>query len=469
MIPLSRSGLRWFSVCTLPLTLAACGSDANTSDGSTGGAAGFTMGSGGQPGASTGGAVGAGGSVASGSGGTITGASGAVGNGGVVTGSGGVGQSGTSNGGVPNAGGSAASGGNTAAGGGTASGGNTSSGGASNGGASSGGAQGNGGNGAGGGSSDCTTPPAPSPLLGWASVSGNSVSTTTGGDGGPTTTVTTLADLNTAVKGTDAHIVQIKGTIDGDVTIGSNKTLVGLCGAKIHGYISLNKSANVIIRNLTIVGKNCTDNPSDCSGGNDAITVQGAAHHLWFDHDDVSDGSDGNLDMTHASDFITISWTKFHYSGRRTDPAGASGGHQFSNLIGHSDDNASEDTGHLRITFHHSWWADNVVERMPRARFGQVHLFDNLYTATGNDYCIGVGNGVSIRADNNVFIGVADPIKSYSTDGTGMIKSTGNVYTNTTGSSADVGTGTVFTPGYTVTLDPTSGLEAAIRAGAGPH
>jgi pectate lyase len=300
-------------------------------------------------------------------------------------------------------------------------------------------------------------------------VSGNGVSKTTGGDGGSTTTVSTLSDLNTALKGTDPKIILIKGTIDGDVTIGSNKTLVGLCGAKIHGYISLNKSANVILRNLTVVGKNCTDSPNDCSAGNDAITVQGAAHHLWFDHDDISDGSDGNLDMTHASDFITISWTKFHYSGRRTDPAGASGGHQFSNLIGHSDSNASEDTGHLRITFHHSWWADNVVERMPRARFGQVHLFDNLYTSTGNDYCIGVGNGVSIRAENNVFIGVNDPIKSYSTDGTGVIKSTGNVYTNTMGSSADVGTGSVFTPSYSVTLDPTSGLEAAIRAGAGPR
>jgi pectate lyase len=393
-----------------------------------------------------------------------------VGTGAVTSSGGGTGISGGSSSGGASNGGSSS--------GGTSSGG-ASSGGSSNGGAGngSGGSAGNGGatssggtssGGSGGASGDCSTPPAPSPLAGWASVSGNGVSTTTGGDGGSTTTVTSLSDLTAAVKGTDPKIIQIEGDIEGDVTIGSNKTLIGLCGAKIHGYVSLNKSVNVIIRNLTIVGKNCSDSTNDCSGGDDAITVQGAAHHLWFDHDDVSDGSDGNLDMTHASDFITISWTKFHYSGRRTDPAGASGGHQFSNLIGHSDDNASEDTGHLRITFHHSWWADNVVERMPRARFGQVHLFDNLYTATGNDYCIGVGNGVSIRADNNVFIGVADPIKSYSTDGTGVIESNGNVYTNTTGSSADVGSGTVFTPPYTATIDPTSGLEAAIRAGAGP-
>ena len=440
-----------------------CGTNSGADAEGTGGAAGATVFTGGSSGhASSGGATGnaSGGGNAGGST-PITGSGAAIGSGGAS--SGGSGNGGASNGRAGNGGSTGANGGTAAGGGGAGPGGSA--------GASSGGSAGSGtgGMGTGGSTGSCATPPAPSPLTGWASVSGNGASTTKGGEGGPTTTVTTLDALNNAVKGTDPQIVQIRGTIDGDVTIGSNKTLVGLCGGKIHGYISLNKSANVILRNLFVVGKNCTDNPSDCSGGNDAITVQGQAHHLWFDHDDVSDGSDGNLDMTHAADFITISWTKFHYSGRRTDPAGASGGHQFSNLIGASDSNASEDTGHLRITFHHSWWADNVVERMPRARFGQVHLFNNLYTATGNDYCIGVGNGVNIRSENNVFIGIANAIKSFSTDGTGMIKSSGNVYQGTSGSSSDVGSGSVFSPTYSASLDATSGLEGAIRAGAGPH
>jgi pectate lyase len=397
-------------------------------------------------------------------GGTVTrsgGASAGMSAGGNVSigGGGGAGGSGRASGGVIGGGGASQRGGagSGAVGGGI--GGSVGTGGAP----SSGGSPGT------GGSTGSCTEPAPSPLVGWASVSGTGTPSTTGGDGGATTTVSTLADLTAAVSGTTVRTVLIRGSIDGSISIGSNKTLVGLCGAKFHGHIGLNKSVNVIVRNLTVVGYGCTDNPSDCSGGADAVTVQDAAHHLWFDHDDISDGSDGNLDLTHAADFVTVSWTKFHYSGRRTDPAGASGGHQFSNLIGHSDGNASEDAGHLRITFHHTWWADNVVERMPRARFGQVHLFNNLYTATGNDYCIGVGNGVSIRNDNNVFIGVANPIKSYSTDGTGVILSTGNDYRNTTGSKTDVGSGTVFSPPYTVTLDSTATLEAAIRAGAGPR
>jgi len=309
----------------------------------------------------------------------------------------------------------------------------------------------------------------PGPLVGWASVSGLSVSTTTGGAGGPTVKVSTLAELNTNAGGTTTRVIQISGTIAGNVTVGSNKTLVGTCGAEIHGHIQMTGSVNVIVRNLIVVGYNCTDNPSDCSGGADAITVERQAHHLWFDHDDISDGSDGNLDITHACDFVTVSWTKFHYSGRRTDPAGAAGGHQFSNLIGHSDSNASEDTGHLTVTLHHDWWADNVVERMPRVRFGKVHLFDNLYSAAGDDYCIGVGVNANIRDENNVFIGVKNPIDSadYSNSAS-IIQSSGDLLQTTTGTATDIG-GAAFTPPYAYTLDPASGVEQAVKNAAGPQ
>jgi pectate lyase len=308
-----------------------------------------------------------------------------------------------------------------------------------------------------------------SPLVGWASVAGLNVDTTTGGAGGATVEVSTLSDLNANAGGTTARVIEIKGTIAGNVTVGSNKTLVGECGAEIHGHIQMTGSVNVIVSKLTIVGYDCTDNPSDCSGGADAISVERAAHHLWFDHDDISDGSDGNLDITHASDFITVSWTKFHYSGRRTDPAGAEGGHQFSNLIGHSDSNASEDTGHLTVTFHHDWWADNVVERMPRVRFGKVHLFDNLYTAAGDGYCVGVGVDADIRDENDVFVGVKNPIDAadYS-NGASVIQSSGDLFQMTTGTTQDIG-GTAFTPPYAYTLDPASSVEALVKSGAGPR
>lgn len=93
-----------------------------------------------------------------------------------------------------------------------------------------------------------------------------------------------------------------------------------MCGAQITGHIGLGGSSNVILRNLKVVGNNCSDSPSDCSSGADAIGVTGGAHHLWFDHLDVSDGSDGNLDITQGSNFVTVSHTKFSYSTKRSDP-----------------------------------------------------------------------------------------------------------------------------------------------------
>ena len=386
-------------------------------------------------------------------------------------------------GGNSTSGGSKATGGSTSAGGSTAAGGSAPTGGSkANGGTSAtGGSKATGGGSATGGASsgNCDTPPDPSPLVGWASVSGG----TTGGGNATPTVVSSLADLQNAVKGTTAAVIYVKGVLSpGVVTIGSNKTIVGLCGAEIHGHVGLNKSSNVIIRNIKIVGYavgDCSldpnyDSGTGCSSGEDAITVQGQSTHLWFDHDDISDGTDGNLDITHACDYITVSWTKFHYTPRTdnsgSDSTGASG-HRYSNLIGHSDDNASEDTGHLRITWHHDWWADNVVERQPRVRFGQVHLFNNLWTSTATNYCIGVGVSANIRDESNVFIGVKTPVNTTSySDSASAVRSTNNIYTNTTTAVSDLNASSVFDPAsnYSYTADNASGVQAAVQSGAGP-
>jgi pectate lyase len=294
-------------------------------------------------------------------------------------------------------------------------------------------------------------------LVGWATVGG----TVTGGGSASPVTVTSLSALNSAAGGTGAAVIIVSGTISGDVTIGSNKTIQGAnASATIRGHIGMKGSANVILRNLNVIGYNCTDN-SDCQSGADAITVQSAAHHLWFDHLAVSDGSDGNLDLTHAVDYVTISWCKFFYSGQR------SGGHQFSNLVGHSDSNASEDTGHLNITFHHCWWADNVGERMPRVRFGKVHVFNSLYTASGDNYAIASGVGANVLAENNVFNGINDPLDFSHGDSTSIGVLRGNVFNSCSGAMSSKGT--AFTPPYSYSLDAASSVESAVRSGAGPR
>jgi pectate lyase len=315
----------------------------------------------------------------------------------------------------------------------------------------------------------CTVPPEPGPLLGWASQPGSgnggtSIPTTTGGGDATPVTVTTLEALNNAAKGTTPAVIYVKGVLAaGTVKIGSNKTIAGICGAEIHGHVGMSGAVNVIIRNIKVVGYNCSDSPGECKGGDDAISVVDSAHHIWFDHCDISDGSDGNLDITQGSDFVTVSWTKFSYSTKRTDPVSGESGHRFSNLIG-ADDGVAIDKGHLNVTWHHNWWAANIDQRMPRSRDGKIHVVNNLFTASGNSYCSNSGNLSSLLVENNIYIGVNNPLQE---DDDGNMLSRGNVFTNTTGSKTSKGTG--FTPPYTLKPDETVNLETTLRAQVGPQ
>ena len=318
--------------------------------------------------------------------------------------------------------------------------------------------------------SSCITPPPQGALVGWASLDGLGVATTTGGGTLAPITVTTAAGLITNAAGATPRVIHVMGSLTGVFSIGSNKTVVGLCGASLHGHVSLSNAVNVIVRNLTIVGNNCTDSPADCSGGADAVTVGDNSHHVWFDHDDVYDGSDGNLDITSGADFVTISWTKFHYTSMRTDPLAGASGHRFSNLIG-SADTVLTDAGHLNVTFHHDWWAENVNQRVPRTRFGQIHVFNNLFTSVGNSYCTNAGFMATVLVENNIYIGVQGPLQE---DANGSMLARGNLMQGTFGGTAQsAATGPGFTPMYPYTLEDavgaTSTLAATIMSQVGPH
>ena len=377
-------------------------------------------------------------------------------------------------GGAPSGAGGSGSGGATGSGGSGAGG---SAGRAGTGGAPGmGGAPGTGGApGLGGGAGSCTTPPDPSPLTGWASITDTRVPMMNGGGSAMPRTVTTLAALNAAAAGNTPAVIYVQGVLaPGKVVIGSNKTVVGLCGAELHGHVDVSNVSNVIIRNIKIVGYgvgNCALDPSfdatvGCSSGDDAMTIQNNSHHIWVDHCDISDGTDGNLDTTSGSDFVTISWTKFHYTPRTdnggSDSTGASG-HRFSNLIG-SGDNVTTDIGKLNVTWHHDWWADNVNQRMPRTRFGQIHVFNNLYSSAGDSYCTNSGIMTHVLVENNVYTNVHNPL---SPDANGDMLARGNLFQMTTGTTTSTGVG--FVPQYQYTLDATATLAATIMAQAGPH
>jgi pectate lyase len=302
--------------------------------------------------------------------------------------------------------------------------------------------------------------PTPGPV-GWASVDALGQNGTTGGGALPPVVVSSLEELVSAVAGTNPAVIRLARSISGAVAIGSHKTIEGAPGVVFQGHLELAGSVNVIVRGLTVRGYNCVDR-SPCKRGADAVSVTAAAHHIWFDHCDISDGSDGNLDITHRSDYVTVSWTKFWYSSRRA------AGHQYSNLIS-SSDAAIEDAGYLRVTFHHNWWAENVMERMPRVRFGRIHVFNNLYTCAGNQYCIGLGIDSHILAENNAFLGVQNPINSFEfSNDQSVLISRGNLFQDTVGTTEGKGSA-VFVPPYPYRLAAADTVQAAVTSGAGPR
>ena len=89
---------------------------------------------------------------------------------------------------------------------------------------------------------------------------------------------------------------------------------------------------------------------------------------------------------------------------------------------------------------HHNWYAKNVIERMPRVRYGQVHVFNNYYSSDRTNYVIGVGVEAQILLEASYFENQGDQTwynwyegTSCSTCGDGKIRWTAdNVFDNTT-------------------------------------
>jgi pectate lyase len=292
---------------------------------------------------------------------------------------------------------------------------------------------------------------------GWATQGGG----TTGGSGGSTVTVSSLSAFQSAVTGTTPRIIYVSGTIDlgsADFDIGSNKTIIGVgSGSGFKGDLRAKNQSNLILQNLNFT------NPSGV-GDADGLTLQYTTRY-FVTHCTFFQCADGELDQTHACDYGTVSWCKFYYSSDT--------GHNFVNLIGHSDSNGSEDTGHLRITMHHNWYSTLCKERMPRVRFGKVHVYNNYYGASGSNYNIGVGNSSQILAQNNYFDGQSNPWKNYSTTSSaqGLIHYSGNYYVNCS-QPTWAPNSTVFTPPYSYTLDTASNVKSIVTSsssGAGTH
>lgn len=291
----------------------------------------------------------------------------------------------------------------------------------------------------------------------------------TGGKGGNHVTVTTAKQLTDALKKPEKLTIYIKGVISTDKIISvlaTDKTLLGLPGSALtnpnrtkdgSGILYLKKgSDNLILRNLTFKSAGAYD-----VDGKDNLCIDGTTN-IWVDHCDFQDGVDGNFDCKNASDHIAVTWCRFRYL--IAPLAGGTGGndaHCFSNLWGSSDSNTA-DRGHLNTTFRYCWWDEGCRDRMPRVRFGKVHIANCLYSSSVASHCIGVGKEADIYVEKSVFKGVKKVQRTYNDDG--KLRFDQCLFT---GTAADNGTGTSFTPDYKLETIPAPEVESVVSAGAG--
>lgn len=282
--------------------------------------------------------------------------------------------------------------------------------------------------------------------IGYASTNGG----TTGGAGGTTTTVSSLAQFSSAAEADAKAVIVVSGAISGSakIRVGSNKTIVGKSGASLTGIgLYIKDQTNVIVRNLAIK-KVVADN-------GDAIGIQKSTN-VWVDHCDLSsdrsngkDYYDGLLDITHASDWVTVSNTYFH-------------DHYKNSLVGHSDSNSAEDTGKLHVTYANNYWS-NVGSRLPSVRFGTAHIYNNYY-ADVETSGINTRMGAQVLVESTAFSNVKKAITSADSDETGTA-AVNDI--DLGGSTNDAPTGSAFSVSYKYTLLGSSKVKSSVVGSAG--
>ena len=156
-----------------------------------------------------------------------------------------------------------------------------------------------------------------------------------------------------------------------------NKTIMTSAGQKfIGGSFQFQRWKNCIIRNWIRKG--------DGQGGEEVNYIPHGGNamsfttceRLWIDHCELDSEAtisgteqikDGTIDFGQECDYITISNCYIRRSAKTA-------------LISWADD-AFADRGKMRITYRNNLWENNH-SRQPFARFGKIHLLNNLYRYT---------------------------------------------------------------------------------------
>ncbi|CAG9297201.1 pectate lyase [Celerinatantimonas diazotrophica] len=365
-------------------------------------------------------------------------------------------------------------------------------------------------------------------VIGWAgcaqAVNTGGFSNTMGGDSYPAKTVSTLAELKSAVAAGSHHII-VRGTIYGGPSLttltfastrNNNTTVEGERGGqavleniqlKFDGEkLALGTNVeNIKVSNITFYG-NISDLqhlPTQVYGtaNNAGINYEGVSlrrvTNAYITHCTFYNTSDDLLSVTLSSDYVTLSFNHFYFSrswaymspdpvwnwvGSYTDLAGE----RLAMVIGANSSDSYVATGALHVTVHHNWFGPYMRGR-PLFR-GWVHLYSNYFdnhpalsgSRTANDghryplqqyNAIQINSGSVVVSESNYFYHTNNT-NNISTDSSGNIYKfyeRNNVYNNTTGSSASGSNFGTSPVGYSYTITAASRVPDFVQRNAGPQ
>ena len=316
----------------------------------------------------------------------------------------------------------------------------------------------------------------------------------TGGQGGAVVTVSTGAQLNAALcrraSVTTPIVIMVNGTINHANTAAqgcntqadvieikqmSNISIIGVGTNALFDEIGIHvrDASNIIIQNVHI--RNVKKSGSPTSNGGDAIGMETNVNRVWIDHNWLEasggekDGYDSLLDMKAGVTNVTASYNLFNDSSR-------------AGLIGSSDN----DDANTNITFHHNWYK-NIEQRTPLIRHALVHIYNNYWSNTTQDYMFhAINSRMNAKAlvESNYFYNVNNPLIASDDSSTPGCWQTNNentvlptiYYSRTVGNGALVipavvngqlqSTCSVSVP-YTVTMDRSADVPAIVMANVG--
>lgn len=194
-------------------------------------------------------------------------------------------------------------------------------------------------------------------------------------------------------------------TLKQELIVNSFKT-IDARGYNVHiaygACITLQYVSNIIIHGLHIHDCKPTGNAMVRSSpthygwrtmaDGDGISLFGASH-VWLDHNSLSNCADGLIDAIMGSTAITISNNYFTR-------------HNEVMLLGHSDTYTRDRIMQVTIAYNH--FGKDLIQRMPRCRFGYFHVVNNDYTSW-KMYAIGGSASPTINSQGNRYLAPTNP------------------------------------------------------------